>query len=292
MKLIGAHGRKMLMAAGALLVLTGCKNTGYAGAANIQYYQTAVEDSLEHEDWQAGIEAIRHAPGRIDDDFVPWLEDNAERFPPIFLYAMADRFYSFDAEKATRWFFSARVRHTYDLMRCTNDSAMDRLDVFEGRFKNTVFRFVQRERDDAYWAASEGLDWDFENDLHETSPVSECHLGARMAGNFDAPPRRNVSDGGGDSEWLLPSHTHRRILAEARNTNAAEVEDIWSWARHSVKTRKIVRRKAAKMERREKTRRRNKPWHSKRWNDDKRAADRPANSTPVATGDGWRAINF
>ena len=149
MKLKGTHGRKMMVAAGALLALAGCKTTGYAGAANIHYYQTAVEDSLEHEDWQAGIEAIRHAPDRIDDDFVPWLEDNADRFPSIYLYAMADRFYASDAEKATRWFFSARVRHTYDLMRCTNDSAMDRLDLFEGRFKNTIFRFVQRERDDA-----------------------------------------------------------------------------------------------------------------------------------------------
>jgi hypothetical protein len=48
-----------------------------------------VESSIDDEDWEGGVDAIRNAPSRIEDDFHDWLEDNAEKFPTIYLCAMA-----------------------------------------------------------------------------------------------------------------------------------------------------------------------------------------------------------
>ncbi|MEK9677398.1 MAG: hypothetical protein VW169_03305 [Rhodospirillaceae bacterium] len=76
-----------------------------------------MESSIDDEDWEGGVDAIRNAPSRIEDDFHDWLEDNAEKFPTIYLCAMAYQFYYVDKEQATKWYFAARVRHAYDLMQ-------------------------------------------------------------------------------------------------------------------------------------------------------------------------------
>jgi hypothetical protein len=241
MTFFGKRSRYFLIAAGVLLVLSGCKTTSYAGSGrSADYYQNLVESSIDDEDWEGGVDVIRNAPSRIDDDFHDWLEDNAEKFPPIYLYAMADRFYDVDKEQATKWYFAARVRHACDLMQCKDVRAMKRLDVFEDRFRNSVYRFIPKDPKDAFKAAEDGLEWEYEADVHETSPASECLFGLAKCKRSKLL-RSDYLDEENEEELVSSRRAGKRLISQTRRMVRNEVEDIED--RFGKKKRKSKRNK-------------------------------------------------
>ena len=164
---------------------------------------------------------------------MPWLKERAHTFPPVYLYAMADRMYKIDNEGAVTWFVSARVRHTYDLLRCKNAGALQRLDVFSHRFDKTAFKFAGKNPERAYEVALKGLEWDEGNPIHRTSPVKECVLasqnsryssrGDRLFSNTYYPFMARASYG---SAMIKPSWTHPDMLDLARVKTKRFVENF------------------------------------------------------------------
>lgn len=164
---------------------------------------------------------------------MPWLKERAHTFPPVYLYAMADRMYKIDNEGAVTWFVSARVRHTYDLLRCKNTGAVQRLDVFSDRFEKTAFKFAAKNPERAYEVALEGLEWDGGNPIHRTSPVKECVLASqnsryssrsdRPFSNVYYPVMARAFYG---SAKIKPSWTHPEMLDLARVKTKRFVENL------------------------------------------------------------------
>ncbi len=296
MSLFNQRFSRFAVAAGALLILAGCKTTGNASGANFQSVKTVVENSLQDEDWEAGIQAIRFAPDHVDDQFLPWLKANADEFPPVYLYAMADRLFEYDDDDATQWFFSARVRHTYDLLRCQNsNAALIRLDTFTNRFRKTVVRYVDRHQKDAYRAAREGLDWDEENRIHATSPSQECRLGELTAAQ--ASPITPASLRYPGAGYVKPEWMHPQLLSVARRRVAREVENIrrngfyWDEYRLTHQAQRSLRKRRASVIRRARpqpTLSNDRPWRRQRSDLD----DFQNQPTDSWNRSGWKPMTF
>ncbi|MBT7956744.1 MAG: hypothetical protein HN731_16235, partial [Rhodospirillaceae bacterium] len=99
-----------------LLALSGCKTTSEGWVLGADRTKNAIEQTLVEDDWTIGVALIRNIPKKAYADVMPWLKDRAHTFPPVYLYAMADRLYKKDKESAAHWYAAARVRHAYDLL--------------------------------------------------------------------------------------------------------------------------------------------------------------------------------
>ena len=141
-----------------LLVLSACQTTTGSGERNVEKMKRAIEQTLVGDDWSVGVEIIRRTHKNAYDDFMPWLKERAHTFPPVYLYAMADRMRKHDKQGTVKWYVAARVRHTYDLQRCTNARAIHRLEIFEQRFHKSVFKYAAKNPDSAHEVALEGLE--------------------------------------------------------------------------------------------------------------------------------------
>jgi hypothetical protein len=227
------NGFRIGLALIGLLVLSGCKTTSEGWGVNVDRIERTIEQTLVEDDWSTGVDLIRHIPKSSYHEIMPWLKERAHTFPPVYLYAMADRMYKIDNEGAVRWFVSARVRHTYDLLRCKNAGALQRLDVFSHRFHKTAFKFAGRNPERAQEVALEGLAWDENNPIHRTSPIKECTLAgenSRYSSRGDSPfsnvyypimarPSYGLAK-------VKPSWTHPEILDLARVKTKRFVEDL------------------------------------------------------------------
>ncbi len=216
-----------------LVLLSGCKTTSEGWVLNVDRTQREIEQTLVADDWSTGVDLIRHIHKNSYGEMMPWLKDRAHTFPPVYLYAMADRMYKIDNEDAVKWFVSARVRHTYDLLRCKNAGALQRLDVFTDRFQKTAFKFANKNPERAYEVALTGLEWDLDNPIHRTSPVKECTLttdNSRYSSNNYSPFSRIyypvVSRSSFESPLIKPSHLYPEMLDLARVKTKRFVEDL------------------------------------------------------------------
>ena len=86
-----------------LLALVGCKTTSERWELGADRTKNAIEQTLVEDDWTIGVELIRNIPKKAFDEVMPWLKERAHTFPPVYLYAMADRLYKKDKESATHW---------------------------------------------------------------------------------------------------------------------------------------------------------------------------------------------
>lgn len=216
-----------------LLVLSGCKTTSESWVLNIDRTQREIEQTLVRDDWSTGVDLIRRIPKNSYDEMMPWLKERAQTFPPVYLYAMADRMYKVDKEGTVKWFAAARVRHTYDLLRCKNSDALNRLNVFTYRFRKTAFKFIRKNPERAYEVARSGLEWDIDNPIHRTSPVKECLLGtqnnrysSRSYSPFSGIYYPIATRGGDASPHLKPSWSHPDMLDLARVKATRFVENL------------------------------------------------------------------
>jgi len=165
--------RICLVVAG-MLALSACQTTTGSGERNVEKMKRAIEQTLVGDDWSVGVEIIRRSHKNAYGDFMPWLKERARTFPPVYLYAMADRMRKKDKVGTVKWYVAARVRHTYDLQRCTNSRAIHRLQLFEQRFHKSVFKYAAKNPDSAYEVALEGLEWDIDNASSTTQGQSHC----------------------------------------------------------------------------------------------------------------------
>ncbi len=212
-----------------MLVLSGCKTTSESWVLNGERTKSQIEQSLIEDDWSTGVDLIRHINKQSYNDLMPWLKDRAHTFPPAYLYAMADRMYKSDNEGSMKWFIAARVRHTYDLLRCKNTGAFYRLDIFKDRFRKTVFKFAAKNPKRAHEVALAGLAWDADNPIHRTSPVKECMLAEEYTKNHT--PFRGIyypvtQRNSYQSTLIKPSWTHSEMLDLARVKTKRFVENL------------------------------------------------------------------
>ena len=117
MKSSGRNYWRFCMVLIGLIALSGCKTTSESWVLNADRTKNAIEQTLVEDDWTIGVALIRNIPKKAYEDVMPWLKDRAHTFPPVYLYAMADRLYKKEKESAVHWYAAARVRHAYDLYR-------------------------------------------------------------------------------------------------------------------------------------------------------------------------------
>jgi len=300
--------RRLVLAGAAVIALGGCKTTSYAGATNPAYFTMLVESSVEDQDWRAGVQTIRYAPKKVDKTFVPWLEENAHLFPASYLYALADRTYKANPEKAVHWFFAARVRHAYDLMRCRDRDSLIRLEVYEDRFRTSVLKFAAKQPWEAHKAAESGLEWEFENDVPDHSPEFECRLAAQDIEAFLLSNRRGVRTVSlpNKGNMVKVSGHSEKILSKARRFVAEDVDDMrFSFVSKSERRKKSKRQRGARhgsvirwqrygwIEDADRDHRRRRPADQNRPDTDRPwiKANRDATLDRV-TGDGWTPVNY
>tara|TARA_B100000315_G_scaffold200284_1_gene192439 strand:+ start:3573 stop:4424 length:852 start_codon:yes stop_codon:yes gene_type:complete len=212
-----------------LLALSGCKTTSERWVLSADRTQNAIEQTLVEDDWTIGVELIRNIPKKAYDDVMPWLKDRAHTFPPVYLYAMADRLYKQDKASAVHWFAAARVRHAYDLYRCSQPGAIHRLDIFTERFDKTVLKYIRKNPEAGREAAFAGLAWDISNPIHRTSPAKECMIAqtdSRHYSPFSGVYYPILNQPGYDRGLVKPAWQHPEMLDKARLTTRRYVEDI------------------------------------------------------------------
>ncbi len=237
MKSSGRNYWRFCMVLIGLIALSGCKTTSESWVLNADRTKNAIEQTLVEDDWTIGVALIRNIPKKAYEDVMPWLKDRAHTFPPVYLYAMADRLYKKEKESAVHWYAAARVRHAYDLYRCTNSGAIHRLDVFAERFHKTIFKNIRKNPETGRAALFAGLEWDIENPVHRTSPAKECQIAHsndwgdhRRAGRTYSPfsgvyyPILNHA--GYDRGLVKPAWQHPEMLDKARLTTRRYIEDI------------------------------------------------------------------
>ncbi|MBT3916437.1 MAG: hypothetical protein HOF23_08695 [Rhodospirillaceae bacterium] len=233
MKSSGRIYLRLSVALIGLLALSGCKTTSEGWVLGADRTKNAIEQTLVEDDWTIGVALIRNIPKKAYEDVMPWLKNRAHTFPPVYLYAMADRLYKKDKESAAHWYAAARVRHAYDLLRCTQPGATHRLDVFAERFHKSVFKYIRKNPETGRETALAGLAWDIENPIHRTSPDKECQIASgdrRRAGRnyspFSGVYYPILNQAGYQHGLVKPAWQHPEMLDQARQTTRRYFEDI------------------------------------------------------------------
>src|ERR1035438_63660 len=70
----------------------------------------------------ATLDLIKSRPMSDNDLLVPWLRENTDRLPPVFLYELARRLYPSDHATALEWYAIGLIRARYDANRCSEAS--------------------------------------------------------------------------------------------------------------------------------------------------------------------------
>ena len=183
-------------------------------------------------------EALRAAPHKDYPDLTVDMEARAYRLPSVMLYELASRIYPHDRWRGVFWYFAARVRYTYDLMRCVDPTVSTRLEGAD-RFANGPVTEIRLKPNLAYAVALAALRWDRETDLPPDTLIGECASGEsfqfaynqsaviRTSWPYDSPymtmekPYKLHAD-----EWIKPLIEHKELLEKARRRVHAEVDRL------------------------------------------------------------------
>lgn len=184
------------------------------------------------------MQAIRKVTKEKHPGLTKYLEQHAAELPPVLLYELSARVYAHDRWHGVFWYYVARVRYTYDLMRCVDPTVMARLNGAD-RFANGPVTEIRLSPKQAYGVALTALRWDREHPIHTALPVGECASGEsyQFAHNKDAVIRTAWPDDSPylsqanpkplfEDEWIRPHYEYDAILKQARDRVRADVDAL------------------------------------------------------------------
>lgn len=183
------------------------------------------------------IRLIQTHPHRAHPYLTDYLNAHAASLPPLVLYELAGRTYPYDRWKGVQWYYAARARLAYDVLRCTDASTRSALAKADDWVGGPLTQ-IRLNPPAAYGAALAGLDWDKENSIHTITPLPSCLSGdaaVRMFGIDGITTARRdkvlvvVGPTGqpvNPDSWIKPLETHPALLAEARLQVRREVERL------------------------------------------------------------------
>lgn len=223
-----AYGTRAVGMAALLVssILSACAPNGI--------FQARMSDNIERRDLDRGILDLQRA---TQDSLIwsaAWLQENAHRFPPQYMYLIALRMTEIDPEAAEFWWLAGRLRMHYDVLRCTDESTHDNVARSDFWLRNEATR-LGRPVPAAHVEAADyqrALDWDIANPQHGFSILPVCISGIRgmvealeqgiepiqttspdHVGTVAQLPNPVVEDPRG---WIKPMNEHPAILEEAR----------------------------------------------------------------------------
>lgn len=110
------------------------------------------------------------------DEFVAYLEEYPEKFPPFFYILSADHIYKKDKDKALLWYFIGTIRSTEDVWMCKDITARSQIHLYPMFAQNTL-EYLQTKSNISP-TIQEALDWD-KTHKKRLNPVWACYHGMK-----------------------------------------------------------------------------------------------------------------
>ena len=212
----------------SLVITAGCQTTNLPaafGESGAQRYIGQVQTALAKDDREAGINAIRSAPTRVDSTFIPWLEDHAAELPPEYFYVIAQRVNRSDPEAALKWWLIGRTRLTYDVWRCTDTSVRDKVAVADMAIQPDMVKILEKDSARAYALGKEALAREVAMQIHPQSPLKICMNGIKGYSRIGLSPAQRAAPIN-EADWIASQATYEATLRTARERNAQFVESF------------------------------------------------------------------
>lgn len=109
------------------------------------------------------------------DEFVAYLEEYPENFPPFFYILTADHIYKKDKDKALLWYFIGTIRSYEDVCMCKDITARSQIQVYPMIAAKTT-EYLQTKGEAIPDIVQTALDWD-KTHKDRFDPTWACYHG-------------------------------------------------------------------------------------------------------------------
>ncbi len=166
--------KRIILCLTLITLLSGCGLLGKPYQNNP--YIQEIEAALAKQDTVKAMKMTKDAPPELAPVITLWLEDNANRLEPVYLFLLAEhKFAQGKKEEAASWFMAGKIRSLYDAYRCTDSTARSGIAIGPMLALKTA-EYINNDQKAGYHAAKRALKWD-EMYPPTNSPLWICNHG-------------------------------------------------------------------------------------------------------------------